>query len=476
MRNQRMKEKQLKELPGIMVDLELTELNRADVDEGKDSSKKRPGKKRKTGTKTVSFGSSGRENHDSSTFYDSKLYKNIRVKADGKVEFLENPVPSGNLDRIFCKSSESMAELPDCSVHLMVTSPPYNVSKDYDDDLSLDEYRGMLRNVFRETYRVLVTGGRACVNIANVGRKPYVPLHSYIIEDMLEIGFLMRGEIIWNKSASAGGSTAWGSWMSPSNPCLRDVHEYILVFCKESFSRRLPQDMKPGSAVLQNGGTPPSGNSVLHNGGTPPSGNSVLHNGDLAQPGSAVPHNSDTDLLNNGGNGDISHNGNESPSSAVTSLSSSPSVTGASETETSINNFENKGNNSPIKLDKSNITPRNKTIQRDEFLQWTKSVWEFPTVSARKIRHPAPFPQELPHRLIQLYTYSGEVVLDPFCGSGTTCLAAAEDGRHYVGFDINEEYAKLAENRLQKKTSLEILLPLFDGNEGEVKSSGQEEM
>jgi len=55
---------------------------------------------------------------------------------------------------------------------------------------------------------------------------------------MLKIGYLMRGEIIWDKSASAGSSTAWGSWQSASNPVLRDVHEYILVFCKESFSRK----------------------------------------------------------------------------------------------------------------------------------------------------------------------------------------------------------------------------------------------
>ena len=120
----------------------------------------------------------------------------------------------------------------------MITSPPYNVKKEYDDDLSLDEYRALLKRVFTETYKKLVTGGRACVNIANLGRKPYIPLHSYIIEDMLDIGFLMRGEIIWNKASSASPSTAWGSWMSAANPVLRDIHEYILVFSKDSFSRK----------------------------------------------------------------------------------------------------------------------------------------------------------------------------------------------------------------------------------------------
>lgn len=93
-----------------------------------------------------------------------------------------------------------MSELPNNSVHLMITSPPYNVTKEYDDNLSLEEYVLLLRNVWKETYRVLVPGGRACINIANLGRKPYIPLHSYIIKDMLELGFLMRGEIIWNKA------------------------------------------------------------------------------------------------------------------------------------------------------------------------------------------------------------------------------------------------------------------------------------
>ena len=84
------------------------------------------------------------------------------------------------------------------------------MTKDYDQDLNLTEYLELLQNVWQETYRVLVPGGRACVNIAN-GRKPYIPLHSFIITGMLECGFLMRGEIIWDKGASASASTAWGS-------------------------------------------------------------------------------------------------------------------------------------------------------------------------------------------------------------------------------------------------------------------------
>lgn len=77
-------------------------------------------------------------------------------------------------------------------------------------------------------------------------------------------------------------------------------------------------------------------------------------------------------------------------------------------------------------------------------------MWTFPAVSARKIGHPAPFPEELPRRLIQLYTLKGEVVLDPFAGSGTTCLAAHVDGRKYVGYDTNGEYIQLARKRIEE--------------------------
>ena len=271
------------------------------------------------GTKTSSFGAPGRVNHDASKFYNSKLYADQKRQKQN-IQFIENSIPKDNVNRIYCKSSEMMNEIPDYSVHLMVTSPPYNVQKEYDDDLSLEEYRSLLKRVFRETYKKLVTGGRACVNIANLGRKPYIPLHSYIIEDMLEIGFLMRGEIIWDKASSASPSTAWGSWMSASNPVLRDIHEYILVFSKESFFRE--------------------------------------------------------------------------------------------------------------KKDKQN------TITRDQFLDWTKSVWTFPAVSAKKIGHPAPFPEECPSSNPTLFVQN-DIVLDPFCGSGTTCLAALRNNRYYIGCEIN---------------------------------------
>ncbi len=287
-------------------------------------------KESRRSTQTSPFGTRGRISHDSSRFYGSRMYAGRRPPEE--VEYKEVPLPAEAANRLFHKSSEKMAELPDHSVHLMVTSPPYNVQKEYDEDLSLSEYLAMLQRVFGETQRVLVTGGRACVNVANLGRKPYLPLHAYLAEIMIDLGFFMRGEIIWDKAASASPSTAWGTWQSATNPVLRDVHEYILVFSKGTFSRQ--------------------------------------------------------------GDG------------------------------------------------------RESTIGRDEFLEFTKSVWSFPAVSARQIGHPAPFPEELPRRLIELYSYKDDVVLDPFCGAGTTCLAAARARRTYVGYDTEQEYIDLAEERL----------------------------
>lgn len=295
---------------------------------------------RKRGTQTSTFGSPGRINHDSTPFYTSKLYEGL--PREEVVEYKENVIPSHFLDKIFCKSSERMEELPDNSIHLMVTSPPYNVGKEYDEDLTLEEYRAFLKRVWGEVYRVLVPGGRACINVANLGRKPYIPLHAFIVEDMLDLGFLMRGEIIWNKASSGSPSTAWGSWLSAANPTLRDIHEYILVFSKSTFNRKRLRDRKS-------------------------------------------------------------------------------------------------------------------TISKEEFLEYTKSVWTFPAVSAREIGHPAPFPVELPYRLIQLYTFESEVVLDPFVGSGTACIAALKGKRHYVGYDNNKEYTDLAGKRIKTFLQQETL-------------------
>ncbi|MCL0064994.1 site-specific DNA-methyltransferase, partial [Dehalococcoidia bacterium] len=100
-----------------------------------------------------------------------------------------------------------------------------------------------------------------------------------------------------------------------------------------------------------------------------------------------------------------------------------------------------------------------------EFLEFTKSVWTFPAEVAQKVGHPAPFPVELPDRLTQLYTYEREVILDPFIGSGQTAIAAIKTNRHYVGYDIDEQYIRLSERRI-KEFLIEFESPkLFDFND-----------
>jgi len=105
-----------------------------------------------------------------------------------------------------------------------------------------------------------------------------------------------------------------------------------------------------------------------------------------------------------------------------------------------------------------NPQKRKSTISKEEFLEFTKSVWKFAAERASKVGHPAPFPVELPYRLIQLYTFEEEIVLDPFVGSGTTCIAALKTKRRYFAYDIDKRYCDLAERRikqfLQEQTTL----------------------
>lgn len=185
---------------------------------------------RRATTETASFGVGRREGHDSSAFYARALVA---------LEETEDQVirESAVVDQVIGHSAEKMSELADASVALMVTSPPYHVGKDYDSDASFEEYLELLEKVFAESYRVLQPGGRAVVNVANLGRRPYVPLSHEVTARMLRIGFYMRGEVIWRKAKGAGGSCAWGSWRSPANPVIRDVHEYCLCFSKGRFDR-----------------------------------------------------------------------------------------------------------------------------------------------------------------------------------------------------------------------------------------------
>ena len=99
--------------------------------------------------------------------------------------------------------------------------------------------------------------------------------------------------------------------------------------------------------------------------------------------------------------------------------------------------------------------PSENSIGAGEFMEATMDVWEIRPASATRVGHPAPFPVELPQRLIELYTYNGDLVLDPFIGSGTTALAALRTGRHYVGFDTDPAYIALARERLEAELSPE---------------------
>jgi DNA modification methylase len=95
--------------------------------------------------------------------------------------------------------------------------------------------------------------------------------------------------------------------------------------------------------------------------------------------------------------------------------------------------------------------PSTATISRDEFMEATTDLWEIGPESATRVGHPAPFPVELPQRLIELYTYERDVVLDPFMGSGTTAVAAVRTGRHFLGFDTDDEYVAIAEERVAEE-------------------------
>lgn len=148
-----------------------------------------------------------------------------------------NEISSDVMNKIFTRSSETMSEIPDESVPLIVTSPPHKDLNISERLKAYDANRYMLRRVWKECHRILADGGRMCVHVQNKGRNPYIPFSSHVIEDLLYIGFHMRGDIIWNKGISSGTTTNWGTFGSAQNPILRDIHEYILVFGKGNQSR-----------------------------------------------------------------------------------------------------------------------------------------------------------------------------------------------------------------------------------------------
>ncbi len=307
---------------------------------------------RKGATATQAFGAGRRESHDASEFY--ARFNPPVISDDETVNPLPDPASVGLSDWYVNGDARNMTLVPDNSVALVVTSPPYFVGKEYEQAVVGDRDRAqaipesyldflqMLRDIFAECWRVLEPGGRIAVNVANLGRKPYRSLSADVINILQDdLGMLLRGEIIWHKAEGASGSLAWGSYRSATNPVLRDITERVIIASKGRFDRAV----KPAKRET-----------------------------------AGLPHRS--------------------------------------------------------------------SVSADEFMEATLDVWRIDPESARRVGHPAPFPVELPRRLIDLYTFEGDVVLDPFLGSGSTVVAAARTGRVGVGFDLDPDYLELTRERV----------------------------
>jgi site-specific DNA-methyltransferase (adenine-specific) len=297
---------------------------------------------RRRPTATSNFGVGRREGHDATAFYERFTPPVISNDEDIAPVFeIEDPFRLGDSRGL---------DLPDNSVALVVTSPPYFVGKEYEIDLerpeipeSYRDYLKLLGEVFEECVRVLEPGGRIAVNVANLGRKPYRSLSADVIRILQDdLGLLLRGEVIWKKSEGTTGNCAWGSFRSASNPVLRDITERIIIAGKGRFDRAVP-----------------------------------------------------------------------------------------------------------VKKRREQGKPHRNSVNSDEFMAATIDVWDIPPESARRVGHPAPFPLELPERLIHLYTYEEDLVLDPFMGSGTTLAAAKKLGRRYVGCDLDPTYVEIARKRVE---------------------------
>jgi site-specific DNA-methyltransferase (adenine-specific) len=297
---------------------------------------------RRLSTSTSTFGVGRREGHDASQFY--ARFRPPEISGDERVATapdLGDGCIHGDIRR--------RDDVPDRSVALVVTSPPYFAGKEYEEALgqgqipaSYGEFLGMLHDVFEVCVRKLEPGGRIAVNVANLGRKPYRSLSADVIGILQDdLGLLLRGEVIWQKGDGAAGNCAWGSFRSAANPVLRDITERVVIASKGRFDRAKS-----------------------------------------AQQRAAVGY------------------------------------------------------------------PHEDTLTSDEFMAATLDVWHIEPESARRVNHPAPFPAELPERLIHLYTFAGDLVLDPFMGSGSTLVAAVQTGRRAVGYDTDPSYVEIARRRV----------------------------
>jgi site-specific DNA-methyltransferase (adenine-specific) len=245
---------------------------------------------------------------------------------------------------IYHADSTDLSFLDPESVHLVVTSPPYNLGKDYGtarDDATYHQYLDWVAKWCEELWRVLVPGGRLCLNIPldinlsfdeggkRVTQKRPV-LADFTHRLVNEQGWLYNTTILWLEG-NISRRTAWGSWMKASDPWVNTAAEAVLVLSKEKRKRD--------------------------------------------------------------GRGKLT------------------------------------------------------AITREEFMDWTLGLWQFRGETSKRWGHPAPFPEELPRRLIRMFSFTEDVVLDPFLGSGTTCRVAKDEGRRSIGVEIDRRYCDISAER-----------------------------
>jgi len=248
-----------------------------------------------------------------------------------------NPLPENLTNKIICGDSlEILRVIPDNSIDLIFTSPPYNFGLEYDsqDDAHKWElYFEKLFAIFDECIRVLKFSGRIVVNIQPLF-SDCIPSHHIISNFFINRRMIWKGEILWEKNNYNCKYTAWGSWKSPSNPYLKYTWEFVEIFAKGTLKK------------------------------------------------SGDPQNAD-------------------------------------------------------------ITP-------DEFKEWVVAKWSIaPERKMKEFGHPAMFPEKLAERVIKLFSFVGDTVLDPFNGVGTTTAVAQKLGRKFVGIDISQEYCDVAQKRVK---------------------------
>ena len=275
--------------------------------------------------------------------------------APTEVESLR-PYYHDDLVDIYNADSTELHFLADRSVQLVVTSPPYNLGKDYGtarDDATYIGYLGWVETWCRELRRVLEPGGRLCLNIPLdinlsfdeggkriIRKQPVLADFTQLL--VRDLGFVYNTTILWLEG-NISRRTAWGSWLSAADPWVNTAAEVILVLSRDRRKR------------------------------------------------------------------------------------------------------SGKGK-----------TP---DVGRDDFMEWTLGLWtpapwKFNGQNTGRYGHPAPFPEELPRRLIKLFSFREDVVLDPFLGSGTTCRVAKDLGRRSIGVEIDPHFCKIAANRCRRSVTV----------------------